>query len=1458
MSFFNDRKRCRDEPNTDDDSSTPSTSKRRRPDDDFDSDDRGYQKDRIPGTFSHEDYTVGWICALPIEMAAAKAMLDNVHEELPHDRNDPNTYILGNIVMHNIIIACLPSSHYGTNTAATVASDMRRSFPSIRVGLIVGIGGGIPGKADIRLGDVVVGDKGVVQFDIGKEVGESQLKRTGTLNKPPHALLTAVTKLRADHVSKPSQIPSILSKMHEKCPQMTEYTHRGSLQDRLFDDTYDHVRPTEGCEHCDTSRLVNRPARRNANPEIHYGAIASGNQVMKHGRTRDQLAQELGVICFEMEAAGVMDSFPCLVIRGICDYSDSHKNKQWQEYAAATAAAYAKELLSVIPTNGVKKMSKVLSADPDRQKHLLKSLKFEQIDARRSGIKPSHGETCQWLLKHSDYLDWLDPEKAAEHHGFLWIKGKPGAGKSTIMNFAYTQAMKAKAGTVISFFFNARGDVLERSTAGMYRSLLFQLLNALPRLTEVFNGPEHKNIVDELHETIMNQSANPEWQVEVLQGLLRSAIAMIDQQPLMVFVDALDECDMEQVEEMVEFFEDSGKSAVLRGSRLKICFSSRHYPHIDIQYGRKLSLELQEGHERDIATYIQSKLRVGKSKTAEEIKTKMRNKAGGIFMWVVLVTGILNSEYKGGRIFDVRKRLDAIPTKLSDLFKEILWRDQKNLQDLQLCIEWILFAKRPLKLEEYYFAAVSGLNPDELCEWDPEDITTEDMSRFVLSSSKGLAETTKSKSPTVQFIHESVREFFLKDGLQELWPDLTADFQSFSHLQLQQCCQAYLKLDISAYVPFGTPLPKASSDPAKNLRSSVSDKFPFLEYATRHVLFHANAAAKAFPQGEFLETFELGPWIHLDNLFQIYDIRRHTPYASLVYILAENSLANLISTALLFDSRIDFQGERHDYPLFAALANGHKDAVRALLQNEASCPEDDISAPLEYGNALTYHKSQTPLSWAAQHGHESVVRQLLIRDGVDVNTRDKINYTPLSWAAKNGHVAVVEQLLIRDEVDVNPKDVHGLTPLSLAVANGHESVVDRLLATDGIDVETKDSFNQTPLLLAARNGYDAIVKQLLARHGIDVDSKDISGQTTLWWAARRGHESMAKLLLDTGKVEVNAKDDDGQTPLLCAAMEGYEAVVKLLLDTGKADVNAKDKYDRAPLSWAAREGREAIVKQLLARDDVNVSIKDRYGQTPLSLAAAKGHKYIVEQLLARDAVDINMKDGTYSRTPLSLAAVKGHESVVEHLLTRDNIDVDTSDSYGLTPLSLAAANGRTSVVEQLLARDDVDVNAKDSRYGRTPLSLAAENGYESVVKQLLAKDSVDVDTKDSYDRTPLSWAAENGHQSVVKQLLARDGVNVDAKDRYGQTPLSWAAENGHGKVVQLLVDNGKADINARENHGRTPLLWAAMKGHETVVKLLLDTGKAVINAKDNDGQTPLLWAAKNRHKAVRRLLQSTR
>lgn len=286
---------------------------------------------------------MAWICALPIEMAAARAMLDETHETLPTDADDTNTYVLGRIVKHNIVIACLPATQYGTNNAANVATNLTRTFPSIRVGLMVGIGGGVPGSSDVRLGDVVVGTR-VMQYDLGKVVAVGQLQRTAVPRIPHHLLGTAVSSLRAQHELGPSRVSAILQ---EKLTRYPGYA-RPALPDLLFEAAYDHVSSTANCDDCDQCKLLPRGRRTSDDVMIHYGAIASGNQVMRSGKMRDEVAGQLDVICFEMEAAGLMDILPCLPIRGICDYSDSHKTKDWQRYAAAVAAAYATELLEVL------------------------------------------------------------------------------------------------------------------------------------------------------------------------------------------------------------------------------------------------------------------------------------------------------------------------------------------------------------------------------------------------------------------------------------------------------------------------------------------------------------------------------------------------------------------------------------------------------------------------------------------------------------------------------------------------------------------------------------------------------------------------------------------------------------------------------------------------------------------------------------------------------------------------------------------------------------------------------------------------------------------------------------------------------------------------------------------------------------------------------------------------------
>lgn len=305
-----------------------------------------------------EAFQIGWICALPIEAAAAREMLDECFGDLDsQESTDLNTYTLGRIGKHNIVIACPPAGEYGTTLATTVANNMIRRFSkSLRVGLIVGTGGGLPSAThDIRLGDIVISTPeghygGVRQYDLGKAGVGSKFHQIGSLNSPPRLLLNAMVNMRANELRNNLQYPEYVRSAIKRTSRTQKiFTRPSAHHDRLFKANYDHSAKMDNCDECPTDWEETRSERESNNPEAHYGIIASGNYIIKDGRIREQLRLETGALCYETEAAGLTTDFPCIVIRGISDYADSHRNKQWQGYAALAAASYTKELLGYIP-----------------------------------------------------------------------------------------------------------------------------------------------------------------------------------------------------------------------------------------------------------------------------------------------------------------------------------------------------------------------------------------------------------------------------------------------------------------------------------------------------------------------------------------------------------------------------------------------------------------------------------------------------------------------------------------------------------------------------------------------------------------------------------------------------------------------------------------------------------------------------------------------------------------------------------------------------------------------------------------------------------------------------------------------------------------------------------------------------------------------------------------------------
>ncbi|THV77018.1 purine and uridine phosphorylase [Aureobasidium pullulans] len=311
--------------------------------------------------FQLSDYQVGWISALAIEGTLAVAMLDVRHPRIPTP-NDDNAYTFGQNHMddesvHNVVILCLGLGRTGKASTAAAAESMQRTFPSLKFTLMVGIAGGVWSEdADVRLGDIVVGasgdgDAGVIQYDFGKTIRDRELVVTKrTMNKPPRVLLNAVSSIQAKHGSGDLGYLDFLE------PRAIRRMAPRPYDDYLFNRSYHHEDPRDrSCRECDTSELRPRPRRSRSEqgiPKIHYGRIASGDQVMKSARIAEKIRRQYGILCFEMEAAG-LDDFQFLAIRGISDYADSHKNDEWHAYAAAAAAAYAKELLTVITSTAV-------------------------------------------------------------------------------------------------------------------------------------------------------------------------------------------------------------------------------------------------------------------------------------------------------------------------------------------------------------------------------------------------------------------------------------------------------------------------------------------------------------------------------------------------------------------------------------------------------------------------------------------------------------------------------------------------------------------------------------------------------------------------------------------------------------------------------------------------------------------------------------------------------------------------------------------------------------------------------------------------------------------------------------------------------------------------------------------------------------------------------------------------
>ncbi|KAI1754784.1 hypothetical protein F4782DRAFT_462126 [Xylaria castorea] len=950
----------------------------------------------MPG---HAEYSVGWICAVENELVAARALLDEEHVALDHiPVRDNNSYTLGRLGKHNVVIAVMPHWQYGHVSAANAARDRVRSFPNVRIGLMVGIGAGAPSaQHDIRLGDVVVcspgyENGGVFQFDYGKTIQDESFTTTGYLNQPPQFMLTAISALKANYKLHGHNFNSTIQAILEKNQRLqSDYCRPDPDTDKLYNSEWKHAGSDgEKCEAvCGNDSLKFRPERSDHedNPKIHYGLIASANQLIQNAIIRDKLSAEKGVLCFEMEAAGLMNHFPCLVIRGICDYADTHKNLLWQGYATMTAAAYAKDLLSMIAPNKIEAQRRLgevlLEVQGDVRKmntdvrdlradvhfdHIIKWLAPPDPSTNyNNALRLRHPGSGKWFLDHAMYSNWKFKNKS-----FLWLHGIPGCGKTILSSIIIEVLSNAEFNQGLFYFYFDFSDTRKQSLNMMLRSLISQLCD---------RNKVARSRLDSLY------SCNQGMRQPSLELLQATFIDMVQEvKAVWIILDALDECPTRTeypTGGLLSWIQSLQNSQV----NTHIIITSR--PEQDIEAsikswarGQDIIPIQNDLLQEDIGAYIGARVRehgilkerwCNRSDIQDMIERALNEKANGMFRWAACQLDELEKCLGPPQ---VRETLAKLPKTLDETYARIIANlPSENLLIATRLFQFLTYSKRPLLLEE----AVDCIAVDTRTQrFDPEDRipVPKEISRYCSSLVVIVNTACDNKERTataIQLAHCSVKDYFVSNRLPpNIAEYLVVEAASES---ITNVCLTYL-------------LRIPQNNPDRQL-------YPLARYAAQYWVSHAVAANNSRSLvTPIVDCFDCQTLF--EDCYRLYPMeswitdKREAPHCP--YYAALVGLNQVIQTILDNGANVDAKGGRYGNALQAASFNGHEDIVQMLLNSGANVNAQGG----RYRNALQA---------ASFLGHKYIV-QMLVKHGAD-----RSSYSgALEAASEMGYPAIVRIL----------------------------------------------------------------------------------------------------------------------------------------------------------------------------------------------------------------------------------------------------------------------------------------------------------------------------------------------------------------------------------------------------------------------------------------------------------------
>lgn len=795
---------------------------------------------------------------------------------------------------------------------------------------------------------------------------------------------------------------------------------------------------------------------------------------------------------------------------------------------------------------------------PDMAQECLKSLVFEEMEDRFHDIERATAGTCKWLLRHEKYRDWTNADR-----GVLCIKGKPGSGKSTLLHYAVGDAFVASKVPdrtliqhneneatgeraeprilILSFFFHDRGTNLQKTPLGLYRSLLHQVLRCVPGA-----------IPDALLTTFQDRNKMGEvgkhwhWKWRELREYFQLSLrTVLNTHQVCLFIDAFDEYGEEEANEFLNSL-NFWIQELPTHAQFRICFTCRHYPPLVLPQ-TTVEIRLDEENMDDISTYVQVQLSSwSKDEYLASILTDITDRAEGVFVWArLIVPRVLSLERRGENWKKIKREIENTPRAVEDLYRSLLRKVETDPNSLKL-IKWICFAMEPLTLDELRWAMVvdhdHSNEPASLDHYEKtEDFATNSdmMEKKLKALSCGLAEAVPS-SRAVQFIHQSVKDFFLKEGLSTLAksqdPTMTKthtiDLEATSHYQMSRTCIRY----------FSAKEIRASESPSLE----VKGVFPLLLYAINHWIAHEQQSEKkvAHPQSDLLIYFEwpsediVEHWVNTCHVLRMYSDILPPRGTTMLHVTARHRLMGpllqIVQRKKELTENFDAFDSDRKTPLYYAAGEGHANVVSLLLDNGATM----------YGKEPTYLNA---LFAASRSGHYRIA-QILLEKGADVNASTGFYGTALHEASSYGHKEVV-RLLLENNADVKAEGGHSRTALQAASLGGHEEIA-RLLLEKGADISAGGGHFGNPLQAASRDGREGTVRLLLEK-GADIDAWDGDHSTALQLALRGGHEGTVRLLLEKG-ADPNIGDGDYGTALQEALDCGHEELAQLLLKHGAA------------------------------------------------------------------------------------------------------------------------------------------------------------------------------------------------------------------------------------------------------------------------------------------------------------------